>query len=374
MIAILNLTDKPFLYFYHLTVTNQKPYSQSWVFSQTEDLWIFIGPLVLSYLILAIMHFSGMGIYKDGPSYFYYLIALFVDGSHGITTFVRLSQKQDISKPQKTFFFFLPILIWLVIWSLIEINLPYIEILISYFAIYHFIKQQYGWMRITSVKTQSLTAKEELLDKIMIYNVTLFPILYWSFIKTNFGWYGPEDIIKFYDYPWMKSFLIIVHTLILVIYTYSQIKANKLRNQIPWGKYQIILVTWIAWVIPIVILESHIAKVLCFAIPHGLQYYYINFKVSPQEHNKTLTKSPRSQIAHLLRFYVTFVLIEFFIMLTDKKIIEHLSSYFIAYQKPEAGFLAFVSIFQIWHFIADGYIWKIKSKNSIQLQQALNIY
>lgn len=354
-----------------------KQYQQnqsSWVFSQQEDLWVFIGPLILAYSLLAIMHFTGMSIFADGPDFFYYYVALFVDGSHGITTFVRLSQKQDISKEQKIFFFLLPAIIWLLILSLIQMQFSYIEIMISYFAIYHFIKQQYGWLRITSVKTQSLTQTEEFLDKMMIYNVTLFPIFYWSFIKTNFGWYGPNDIIKFYDHAWMKPVLIIIHITLSLIYLYFQVHANKHRTHTPWGKYLIIAVTWVAWVIPIVILESHIAKVLCFAIPHGLQYYYINFKVQSQSNNKTQTSPRQSLVPYLLRFYLAFVFIELLIMSVDKKMIEFLSLHYTVYQQSGSSFLALVSVFQIWHFIADGYIWKIKSQKSAQLQKTLNIY
>ena len=67
---------------------------------------------------------------------------------------------------------------------------------LAYVAVYHFIKQQYGFMRIYKAKAKDFR-KKIFKDNFIIYLSMLYPVLYWHLnLDRNFSWFVENDFFQ----------------------------------------------------------------------------------------------------------------------------------------------------------------------------------
>lgn len=123
------------------------------------------------------------------------LLIVFVDVGHVYSTLYRTYADKSLVLKNKNLFFGLPILLFMCSVLLHSLNPMLFWRALAYLAVYHFIRQQYGFMRIYSRKN-TYSRLKQLIDSISIYAVTLLPIVYWHFSDDrHFHWFVSGDFI-----------------------------------------------------------------------------------------------------------------------------------------------------------------------------------
>src|SRR5258708_38455690 len=69
--------------------------------------------------------------------------------------------------------------------------------LLASLAVFHFIRQQYGFLRIYS-REEKAPAWARWTDTFTVYYATIYPLLYWHLGEPrNFNWFVDDDLFRF---------------------------------------------------------------------------------------------------------------------------------------------------------------------------------
>lgn len=244
---------------------------------------------------------------------------------------------------------------------------------LAYLAVYHFIRQQYGFLRIYSRKN-SYSKIKKILDSITIYAATILPVVYWHFsADRNFQWFLKGDFILG-NQPHILFITLGFFWLILFIYTFSEIKILFNSKKINLQKNAIVFGTALSWYAGIVFFNSDIVFSLLNIICHGIPYMTLVWIHGKKNHSTI--KEPGTFLKIL---YGQFSLLFFIIPLLIFAWIEE--AFWDSFVwKEHAGMFPLFNLFhlevsrillniiipilalpQLFHYVIDGYIWKIKN-------------
>jgi hypothetical protein len=106
-----------------------------------------------------------------------------IDVGHVYSTIYRTYFDKEIIRKNPTLFFLSPVLIYIAGVMLHSVNPILFWRAMAYLAVFHFIRQQYGFLRLyTRNEKQNLLKR---IDSVMIYSSTLYPLLYWHLMVSN---------------------------------------------------------------------------------------------------------------------------------------------------------------------------------------------
>ncbi|MCR8560369.1 hypothetical protein KXD93_22135 [Mucilaginibacter sp. BJC16-A38] len=249
---------------------------------------------------------------------------------------------------------------------------------LAYLAVFHFIRQQYGFMRIYSRK-EAHGNIVRMIDAVTIYTGTIYPLLYWHFTGThhNFNWFVQGDFILAKSKAALmtgKYIYILVIITYLVKETWLVIKSHRFnlpRNLIVAG-------TYLSWYFGIIYYNGDMAFTTLNVVSHGLPYMaliWLNEQkryVTTKEQKTTLLRLTFSTYGGVFCFaalLICFAYIEeglwdglvwrehgtVFRMFTGLPTIN--TNFLLALVVP------LLALPQSTHYVLDGFIWKLKRKS-----------
>ena len=163
--------------------------------SNAEDSLVFIGPLFLALLTASSFLFLVRYISQEQLRYWYYSVyAFFFLIPHVYSTVYKFRTDQEIRKD--AYFTEKRVLVSIFLCSVgMFFCYPFIfMIVLTYIDIFHNVRQQYGWVVLSQKKQPTITKHERTLDKLMIYNVMIGPLIWWHAHPTKYGWMQHNDI------------------------------------------------------------------------------------------------------------------------------------------------------------------------------------
>ncbi|EMO28426.1 hypothetical protein LEP1GSC170_5443 [Leptospira interrogans serovar Bataviae str. HAI135] len=117
----------------------------------------------------------------------------------------------------------------------------------AYVAVFHFIRQQFGFLALYRKKTSSAQVPF-LFDKITIYLMGCIPILYWHLTdqKREFSWFMEGDFL-IYPIPALANSILWLQQIWLCFYILVHVYYFVKYRSLPLGKILLVLNTWIVW-------------------------------------------------------------------------------------------------------------------------------
>src|SRR5262245_58958987 len=144
-----------------------------WLKSAGFDLSLILLPSILSVALVVLFSHSLEGT-TSVPLWAWIVFVLGVDVSHVYSTLFRTYFNSNEFQENKLILTLLPIVVWLLGIILYSIDGMMFWRFLAYVAVFHFIRQQYGFLRLYSRSdNQSNSARQ--LDAFMIYTSTLYP-------------------------------------------------------------------------------------------------------------------------------------------------------------------------------------------------------
>lgn len=326
------------------------------LFSKKDDLIIFIAPVALAaFCVLS------MGYWADHSSstlqtdliklWFLRIYFTLIGYPHIYATFHKLKIDRDLA-PQKNAYLWEVRAFWLITACA---GVAYYfggryASLIIYADIFHHVRQQQGWLSLSQKRQTQLSRGEKILDNIMIYNVSVAPLLWWHANPTLFGWFGEGDLIFFLP-EWFGAAIIALHWAIccvyIGIYFFWYLKGRPFNT----AKFLVILNTWVVFYIGILFLRDGM-KNLLILFNHALPYLFLVFRYFSRYRTPN---SPGFLDSNLFRFYGPLVGVALLI------------NPFIASPWMMAWGSAF-AVFGVWltafHIFFDAFIWRVRKKES----------
>jgi hypothetical protein len=233
-----------------------------------------------------------------------------------------------------------------------------------YVAVFHFIRQQIGFLRIFA-DVNFRTSRWHILNEIFIYVWTGGSVLIWHLqgVKT-FNWFTQNDFYYLDQFSFLRKPLAV-----FIAVTFAMgLLANLLlffKKKISMNYFVLLISTFVSWFFPIVIFNSDFIFTFANVISHGLPYLILVY-------NKE--KSEKSIFSRLEVFIPILVILAFleeafwdaFIWRDHGVFFD--SFYFLpqlaANSTVQALALAVLILPQLTHYVLDGFIWKRKYASS----------
>ncbi len=245
--------------------------SRPFIWSARADIAIFGGSAALA-LVLATLSpvLSDAGAL---PTWGWLVFVLAVDVAHVHATLFRTYFDRDELARRRTLYIALPLACWAVGFVLhLASELTFWRTL-AYVAVFHFVRQQIGWVAIYRAHAGDRSRIGRLLDDATIYAATGFPLLYWhAHLPRPFRWFVEGD---FFTWPWLEAFVIpaqILWGLLIAAYVTRAIWQGFKGHTISYGKHLVVGTTILTWYVGIVWTNSDFQFTVTNVLVHGLPY------------------------------------------------------------------------------------------------------
>lgn len=241
-----------------------------WIRSPAFDGALILAPTLLPVLAVVIFrnYFS-----QDPPIplWGWLVLVLGIDVAHVYATIYRSYGDAQARARHATLFRIVPLLCWLVGVLLYATDDKLFWSCLAYLAVFHFIRQQYGFMRIYA-RGEASSRAGRILDAAAIYLATLYPIVYWhAHLPRNFDWLISGDFLP--GLPiWVARLTALLYAGTLLAYGAKE--AISWRRGLPFNlpKQCLVFGTALSWYVGIVWLNGDLAFTLTNVVAHGIPY------------------------------------------------------------------------------------------------------
>lgn len=347
--------------------------SRFWLFSAPVDLGVFLGSAVVALALLLVG--ARVGVLNDrSPEWAWIPAVLLIDVAHVWSTGFRVYFDTAELKRRPWLYALVPsigFVIGVALYS--EGELVFWRVL-AYLAVFHFVRQQYGWMMLYRARVGEQDRFGRLLDTAAIYLAMLYPLVYWhAHLPRRFWWFLENDFAA------PSTALSLIERVIWPVYL-GVMSMYVLRSAYRWlrrrqrnpGKDLVLVTTAVCWYAGIVAYNSDYAFTVTNVIIHGvpylaLVYWYARTRRSQAgEPYRFLTRG-------LVPFLATLWLIAYVEeLLWDRSVWHERAWLFGAAWDTGALKLLLVPLLalpQLTHYVLDGFIWRRKSNPNFSLIQ-----
>ena len=341
-----------------------------WLFSASTDLTVFLGSAGVSLLALWVGARAGV-LYSETPDWSWVPAVLLIDVSHVWSTSFRVYLDTDELKRRPWLYSLVPVLglaIGIALYS--EGELVFWRAL-AYLAVFHFVRQQYGWVALYRVRAGERDALGKWIDTVAIYAATLYPLIYWhTHLPRRFWWFLTND---FTTMPSMiERIAAPIYWLALGLYAFKSLYLWLVKREGNPGKDIVDVTTALCWYIGIVGYNSDYAFTVTNVVIHGVPYFALIYWYSRTRMKQTSGRGVYRIFAHgPAIFLVTLWAIAYIEeMFWDRGVWQDRSWLF---GSPwEVGTLKLVlvpllALPQLVHYVLDGFIWRRKNNPDFAL-------
>lgn len=251
-----------------------------WILGPWGDLAIFTGPVLAAFALIAYAWSSG-SLHKDMPPWMFALLIIACDVAHVYATAFRVYLDPERFKARPGLYVGVPIACFAVGVVAYGFSPAFFWRVLAYLAVWHFIRQQWGWVAYTRAKA-SEGLKDRRLDALTIYAATLYPVLYWhTHLPREFSWFIEGDFASLP--PVLDAAALAVHWTIMGAFILRQVQRLARGMGVNWAKVQVVATTWVAWYGGIVLLNSDIAFTALNVLSHGVPYLAVVWTIERRQ-------------------------------------------------------------------------------------------
>lgn len=356
-----------------------------WLFSRSIDLCVLGMPVWTTWAICFAL--PEQVIESDLPLWVWAVFIVGIDVSHVWSTLFRTYLDREEFGSHRDLLLRTPLLAFAFFFVVASFSSLWFWRVMAYLALFHFVKQQYGFFALYRGRFRFSPSRKILGDTKVIYLATIYPVAYWHFaVDRSFDWFVSGDFFSLHSLVGIDAEFAgllglcgnILYWTIIAAWCIEEIYLSRRYGvEVPVGKMLWLLTTAGNWYLGIVHFNSDIVFSLTNVIAHGVPYLALIFFYVEK---KKVVKAPERPVAslqlggHLIFMLGTILLLAFgeeylWDMLLYREhgaLFEGLFAYPVrVLQTPlgQAVALAALSVPQVTHYILDGFIWKPNQKN-----------
>lgn len=349
---------------------------QPWIYSPAVDGLFILLPAFLA--LAAVMLFPSYFIQQnDVPVLAWVVLILLIDVAHVYSTLYRTYFDKGTFNERKRLLWYIPLFAWIAGVIVYSIDGILFWRILAYLAVYHFIRQQYGFMRIYS-RRENYSKYQVLIDKAAIYYAAAYPILFWHMhAPRNFNWFVEGDFLYF-ESRWLSTAALALYMLVITIYLVKEITVIIRTKSFNIPRNAIIAGTFISWYFGIVHYNGDLAFTTINVASHGIPYMALVWIYGKKKYGSAGNSSSKGlNLKVFSRYGITlFLLIIFILAFVEEGVWDAMvwkdhpqlfgSFSFLPYirdSKVLAVLVPLLSLPQVTHYIIDGFIWKMSKDN-----------
>lgn len=238
-----------------------------WIGGRWFDLTFIIAPqlLVAAAVLLWSQYLEAV---RELPAWLWVVLIVGVDVSHVYSTVFRTYLDPRELHRAPNLYRVLPFAAWVVGVVLYSVNPLLFWRVVAYLAVFHFVRQQYGFMMIYRAKARYGSAR---LDQLAIYAATGYPLLYWHCYGRDFAWFVTGDF-AFLRLPFMAQGGLVLYLGVLIAYVGQELIQLLRSRRFHLGKNLLLFGTALTWWVGIVTFNNDIAFTATNVVAHGVPY------------------------------------------------------------------------------------------------------
>ncbi|MFB9109184.1 hypothetical protein [Flavobacterium gyeonganense] len=340
---------------------------QPWIHRAKTDLLFIIGPSFFVLAIIFVFQDYITEIENDYSFYTWLFLIVFIDVAHVYATLFKTYFVADEFQKKKKLLILLPIVCFVISMILFSFGSLVFWSFLAYVAVFHFIRQQYGFMRLYA-RNEEKAKVSVIIDNLAIYAATVYPMLFW-FLSPNrkFNWFVEDEFFHFENQVLLEIlFWIYIGVLLLYVVRTGMVSMKNSFFNVP--KNSIILGTVLSWYFGIVYFNDDLVFTLLNVVSHGIPYMALVYfrEVESKVDNGSgvfgFLKNYNAVVIYgLILLIIAFseeFLWEFFVWN------ENISVSNFDFSGWQFVLVPLLSVPQFTHYLLDGFIWKSNKAKS----------
>jgi len=329
-----------------------------WLFSAPIDLAVFGGTAVIALVLVALAPAFGIG--RDAPEWSWVIGVLLVDVAHvWSTSFVVYLDPVEIRR-RPVLYGVTPVVAFAAGIALYAWGPGPFWRAIAYLAVFHFIRQQYGWVMMYRARNGERDRLGRWLDGATIYLATLYPLAWWhAHLPRGFAWMKDGDFVALP--AWIARVLGIAYAAALASY----IARAVVRRPVAWGQHLVVAATAACWYVGIIGTNSDYAFTITNVLVHGIPYMvlvYCYARAAAREAPDGASARLLTRGRGILVFLSTLWLVAYVEELLWDRTLWHDREWLFGggfdLGKGALVIAPLLAVPQLTHYILDGFLWR----------------
>jgi hypothetical protein len=240
---------------------------------------------------------------------------------------------------------------------------------LAYTAVFHFVRQQYGFLMLYGRSERALPAWCRRLDQTAIYGATIFPLLYWhTHLPRQFVWFVDGDFLRLPQLLW--SIASPLYAGLIAAYMAKEIWLRFRRQPFNIPRNAMVIGTGLSWYVGIIVTNGDLVFTLTNVVAHGIPYIALTC-IYQRRRDQQLQRRRSLFIPSLLPIAIGLLVIFAFVEegFWDGLVWrEHLALFPGFRLLPEIQGLGALSLIvpllavpQMTHYVIDGLIWRFRT-------------
>jgi hypothetical protein len=334
---------------------------QPWIHKAKTDSIFILAP---SFVVVAIVVLFPKYLAQVEQQYSFYtwlFLIVFIDVAHVYATLFKTYLVTAEFQKKKKLLIALPIICFIIGCILFSLGSAVFWSVLAYVAVFHFIRQQYGFMRLYARK-EPKSKIDRYLDNAVIYAATIYPMLFWFLSKPrNFTWFVENEFLRSENQMLLDDAQI-AYFAIMLLYVVRIVALSIRRRFFNIPKNAIIVGTALSWYLGIVYYNNDLVFTLLNVVSHGIPYMALVYL--KEIHQKTQAEIG---VLHHLKAYkgiLIYVIILLVIAFSEEYLWEVLvwneqfSGPELAVTEWQLLLVPLLTVPQFTHYLLDGFIWK----------------
>lgn len=350
-----------------------------WIYSPKFDLAAIIGPPVAVTAIVLVWGKS-IAAMSDTPPWLWILLVLFVDVAHVYSSLFRTYfDKEEFAKRRKLYIV-APLLSWgigvavyawlgpVVFWSCV-----------AYFAIYHFVRQQYGFLMLYR-RGEPVGTLDYRIDQAAIYLATIYPLVYWHTYPRNFQWFSDFEVLHI-PVVWPEQVTRVVYIVVLATFFIKEARRWIQTGNLNVGKVALLAATAAAWGTGIILFNGDLTFTLINIVAHGVPYMALIWIYQYRKRSQPVHRENKFLTFFQLKYIPLYVGALFLFSYLEEGVWdravwdEHANLFGSFHITATATALVFLvpllTMPQVTHYVLDAFIWRVNKKGREEVRAVI---
>jgi hypothetical protein len=341
-----------------------------WLFSAPADLSVFLGSAIISLLLLWVGARAGV-LYDRTPEWTWVPAVLLIDVAHVWGTGFRVYFDREELMRRPWLYILAPLIGFILSVALYSQGELLFWRALAYLAVFHFVRQQYGWVALYRARAGEHDRLGRAIDTSAIYLASVYPLLYWhAHLPREFSWFMPNDFAILPALGLAERILWPIYCLTLSVYVINSLYRAIAKGKVNPGKDIVVVTTALCWYVGIVAFNSDYAFTVTNVIIHGVPYLVLIYWYTRARH-PTANRYYRFLARGPIMFLATLWLIAYVEeMLWDRSVWHERAWLFGSawdLQSFRVLFVPLLALPQLTHYILDGFIWRRKNNPTFSL-------
>jgi hypothetical protein len=339
-----------------------------WLFGRAADLTVFGGSFVLCGLLLAYAAAVGR-LQGDLPLWAFWSCIVGVDVAHVWATGFRVYFDRSELMRRPMLYLGIPCVCYFGALMAHAMSLQTFWRVLAYVAVFHFIRQQAGWVALYQRRETAAPAWERAIDKLVIYAVTFHPIAVWhTRLPEPFAWFVQGDFVTGLDAR-ITQLTGAVMWFALAVFAAKEIHTVRRRRPV-YGRTLIVMTTFACWYGGIVVLRSDYGFAMTNVLIHGIPYLYLGYRYARRSDAPSQSFAFRIARRGFFAVLITCITLAMLEEAVWDGLLWHEQPWFSFFRvelAPETSLwvVPLLALPQLTHYVLDAFVWRVRLDNPV---------